>query len=236
MSGHAEEKAWKAAGESEKPFYKQAGGGGIKGQIANRATKEKRAAPFYKVCLLFCFNRSVTVLIIGFQILTGMPIAVDAFRYGKIPDITAYFLTHAHSDHYTNLSKGWKNGMIYCSETTAKLVQHMLGVSPSFVCGLPFDIPYEIPDTGGVMVSRFDRTIRIYLTLSRTGHLSPCQPLSCKYLSIDPVCDNEQETDLYTGKLRLPVRREAEHQRTALIWDPPPLPQLDTPLQISSLW
>ena len=38
------------------------------------ARKGRRHAPFYKV-------------------MQGMPIAVDAFRYGKIPGVTAYLLT-----------------------------------------------------------------------------------------------------------------------------------------------
>ena len=40
-----------------------------------RQNKGRRKAPFFKV-------------------LQGMPIAVDAFRYGKIPGVTAYLLTY----------------------------------------------------------------------------------------------------------------------------------------------
>ncbi|RXK36592.1 DNA cross-link repair 1A protein [Tremella mesenterica] len=94
----------------------------------------RRPAPFYKV-------------------MTGMPVAVDAFRYGAIPKVTAYLLTHAHSDHYTNLSRSWNHGPIYCSETTANLIIHMLGVEPKWVHGLPNDIPFEMPNTGSVTVT-----------------------------------------------------------------------------------
>ncbi|KAI0035352.1 DRMBL-domain-containing protein [Vararia minispora EC-137] len=100
-----------------------------------RATKSgRRKAPFYKV-------------------MTGMPIAVDAFRYGAIPGITAYFLTHAHSDHYTNLSSNWKAGPIYCSEGTANLIVHMLSVDRKWVHALPMNTPIIVPNTGGVTVT-----------------------------------------------------------------------------------
>ncbi|KZP21085.1 DRMBL-domain-containing protein [Athelia psychrophila] len=100
-----------------------------------RASKgNRRKAPFYKV-------------------LQGMPIAVDAFRYGSIPGVTAYFLTHAHSDHYTNLAANWKNGPIYCSDGTANLIIHMLSVDPKWVHPLPMDVPTIIPNTGGVKVT-----------------------------------------------------------------------------------
>ncbi|KAI5452531.1 DNA cross-link repair protein PSO2/SNM1 [Naganishia albida] len=93
-----------------------------------------RKAPFYKV-------------------MTGIPMAVDAFRYGSIPVIKAYFLTHAHSDYYTNLSGSWKHGPIYCSESTANLIKLMLGVDAQWVHGSPWDTPFELPDTGGVKVT-----------------------------------------------------------------------------------
>lgn len=60
---------------------------------------------------------------------------------------------HAHSDHYTNLSGSWKSGPIYCSEGTANLIVHMLGVDRKWVHALPMDIATIIPNTGGVTVT-----------------------------------------------------------------------------------
>ncbi|KAH7920380.1 DRMBL-domain-containing protein [Leucogyrophana mollusca] len=123
MTSHKENEAWKEAAAMEDRNFRP-----------TRAEGSRRKAPFYKV-------------------LQGMPIAVDAFRYGTIPGVTAYFLTHAHSDHYTNLASNWKSGPIYCSEDTANLVLHMLAVDPKWVHPLPMDVPTTIPDTGGVVVT-----------------------------------------------------------------------------------
>ncbi|KAJ8462893.1 hypothetical protein ONZ45_g17772 [Pleurotus djamor] len=123
MSSNKDKEAWNEATRAEDPHF--------------RASKEnggRRKAPFYKV-------------------MNGMPIAVDAFRYGSIPGVTAYFLTHAHSDHYTNLSSTWKSGPIYCSEGTANLIIHMLSVDRKWVHPLPMDKPTVIPNTGGVTVT-----------------------------------------------------------------------------------
>ncbi|XP_050230658.1 DNA cross-link repair protein SNM1 [Mercurialis annua] len=74
----------------------------------------------------------------------GTPFTVDAFRYGSVPDCSAYFLTHFHADHYGGLSKKWSHGPIYCTPLTARLLKISLYVNSSFIHPLEIDTEYVI--------------------------------------------------------------------------------------------
>jgi len=101
----------------------------IKGSRAKQEQKTPRVKniPFYKTMIL---NES--------------KIAVDAFNYGAIPGVNSYFLSHFHSDHYGGLSKRWAHGDIYCSLSTARLVELKLNVSPKFLKPLEMNRKYTI--------------------------------------------------------------------------------------------
>ncbi|SCV70881.1 BQ2448_3643 [Microbotryum intermedium] len=83
----------------------------------------------------------------------GLQITVDAFRYNAIQGCKAYFLTHAHSDHYQNLSASWDYGPIYCSVTTANLIKLKLGVKDEFLKPLPMN---ETVNVHGIDVTLID--------------------------------------------------------------------------------
>src|ERR1700743_1831300 len=89
---------------------------------------------------------------------------------------------HAHSDHYTNLSASWKHGPIYCSQTTANLIIHMLSVDPKWVHPLPMDIETELPDTGGVKVTLIEANHCGYISQLMSLVYSPRSgPGSCLF-------------------------------------------------------
>ncbi|KAI3661034.1 hypothetical protein MP638_004069 [Amoeboaphelidium occidentale] len=98
-------------------------------------------------------NGSVTIELPSYKKVAGTTFAVDAFDYGKIPGITAYFLTHYHADHYKGLYSKFDSGPIYCSKITANLVIQQLRVDKNLVKPIPLN---ERTLVEGVYVTFYD--------------------------------------------------------------------------------
>lgn len=52
------------------------------------------------------------------MLLDGTQIAVDSFGH----DALLFFCSHAHEDHLQGLHGAWSRGLVYCSETTARIL------------------------------------------------------------------------------------------------------------------
>ena len=73
----------------------------------------------------------------------GTSFTVDAFSYGIIPDCTAYFLSHFHSDHYMGLRKSFSSSL-FCTQTTANLMKAKIGVSSTHIHPLSLNTPHVV--------------------------------------------------------------------------------------------
>ncbi|KPV77574.1 uncharacterized protein RHOBADRAFT_24085 [Rhodotorula graminis WP1] len=103
-------------------------------QKGRRPKGEEKKVPFYKW-------------------IDGLEITVDAFKYGRIEGCKGYFLSHAHSDHYQQLSSSWSHGPIYASQTTINLIKLKLGVKDEWLHALPLD---ETVKVDGIDVTLID--------------------------------------------------------------------------------
>lgn len=128
LSGKEATSSWKGLmsrmqKNSEKPSLPSVSSSSS-GQQEGKADQQQRRCPFYKY-------------------IPDTDVVVDAFCYGILDGVKAYFLTHFHYDHYRGLSKKF-NQPIYCSEITGRLVNLRLGVPLKYLHFLPMEEPQYV--------------------------------------------------------------------------------------------
>ncbi|KAI4352147.1 hypothetical protein L6164_006427 [Bauhinia variegata] len=116
---------------------------------------------------------------------------VDAFRHAGDFSVS-YFLSHFHSDHYTGLNPSWAKGIVFCSQTTSRLLVKVLKIPSQFVFPLPLCKPIEID---GCEVALVD-----------ANHC----PGAVQFLFKIPVVDGKFERYVHTGDFRFSKWMTAE--------------------------
>ncbi|XP_037815446.1 DNA cross-link repair 1 protein [Lucilia sericata] len=80
-----------------------------------------------------------------YKIIENTTFAVDAFQFGYIENVTHYFLTHFHADHYIGLTKSFAMPL-YMSPITARLLRTFIPVEEQYIHVLELNKPYTIND------------------------------------------------------------------------------------------
>ncbi|XP_068153897.1 DNA cross-link repair 1A protein [Drosophila tropicalis] len=73
-----------------------------------------------------------------YKIVEGTNFCVDGFQFGIIPNVTHYFLSHYHADHYIGLTRKFSLP-IYMSPTTARLVRMFIKVDDVYINEIDID-------------------------------------------------------------------------------------------------
>ncbi|XP_017489837.1 PREDICTED: DNA cross-link repair 1A protein [Rhagoletis zephyria] len=87
-----------------------------------------------------------------YKVVAGTTFAVDAFQYGQIADVTHYFLTHFHADHYQGLTRKFSMPL-FVSPLTARLVRALIPVEDQYLHEIDLNMPLVI---NGVEVTAID--------------------------------------------------------------------------------
>ncbi|KRY01037.1 DNA cross-link repair 1A protein [Trichinella pseudospiralis] len=129
-------------------FFKFPNGKGKAVEIAVKVTNKKQASSTSasSANIKHKFRRCPM-----YKFVPGTSFVVDAFKFGKIPDIELYFLSHFHHDHYVGLTRHF-DAPICCSQITASLVHLKLKVSKSFLRVFNVNEWTDLGDDNSVML------------------------------------------------------------------------------------
>ena len=78
-----------------------------------------------------------------YKYISDTDFVVDAFSYGELNGVRAYFLSHFHYDHYRGITKHWRHP-VYCSKITANLLRLKIKLDDKYIKILPLDEPRVI--------------------------------------------------------------------------------------------
>jgi hypothetical protein len=128
------------------------------------------------------------------------PIIIDGFQFSNPELSRCYFLTHFHSDHYQGLTRDFE-GVIYCSHTTAKLVQLRIPGFSACPIKLHRDDAHEYTSSGSHHVDPVPNMFTNINNLLRFNNVKAAENSSKRANSTSSAHFNDKKT--YITPLRM---------------------------------
>ncbi|KAM8706761.1 hypothetical protein ACLKA7_010945 [Drosophila subpalustris] len=80
-----------------------------------------------------------------YKIVEDTTFVVDGFQFGDIPNVTHYFLSHYHADHYVGLTRKFAHPL-YMSPITARLVRAFIPIDEQYLHEIDVDQSITLND------------------------------------------------------------------------------------------